>query len=142
MKKKDNDFIMKRTKRMIVKAASLSILFASIMGTAAFAASQHMEHNGYGYLHSHYSNGMRNVSAGTIRGNSVDYAYLQVTSTYNNGSVYTYTSPITRGDKKYSSNYEWTEDYSSVHKLYSNIDKNYTDNNADNYYDIVYLFED
>lgn len=58
-----------------------------------------------------------------------------------NGLVYTYTSPITCGYKKYSSNYEWSEDYRNVHRLYSNINKS-ADNNIDNYYDIVYLSED
>ncbi len=131
----------KKDKRTVVKAAALSALLISAMGTAAFAASENMECDGYGYLNSNYSNGIRNVSAGTIRGNSVDFAFLEVTTTYQNGEQYTYTSSITRDNKTYSSNYEWSEDYSSVHKLYSNIDKS-EDNNMDNYYDIVYLSED
>lgn len=131
----------KKHKRTVVKAVALSALLISVMGIAAFAASENMECDGYGYLNSNYSNGMRNVSAGTIRGNSVDYAYLSVTTTYYDGSEYIYKSSITRDNKTYSSNYEWSEDYSSVHKLYSNIDKS-ADNNMDNYYDIVYLSED
>lgn len=143
MNKKHNGVIIKKTKRTVIKAAALSALLVSVMGTAAFAASENMACDGYGYLNSNYSNGMRNVSAGTIRGNSVDYAYLSVTTTYYDSSQYIYTSSITRDNKIYSSNYEWSEDYSSVHKLYSNIDKSADkDNNIDNYYDIVYLSED
>ena len=115
----------KKHKRTVVKAVALSALLISVMGTAAFAASENMECDGYGYLNSNYSNGMRNVSAGTIRGNSVDYAYLSVTTTYYDGSEYIYTSPITRDNKTYSSNYEWSEDYTSIHKLYSYPDECY-----------------
>ncbi len=90
------------------------------MGTAAFAASENMECDGYGYLNSNYSNGMRNVSAGTIRGNSAHLALLQVTTTYQNSEQYTYSSGVSYSDPTYSSDYEWSEDYTSVHKLYSN----------------------
>lgn len=111
----------KKHKRTVVKAVALSALLISVMGTAAFAASENMECDGYGYLNSNYSNGMRNVSAGTIRGNSADLALLQVTTTYQNGEQYTYSSSITCSDKTYSSDYEWSEDYTSVHKLYTSV---------------------
>ncbi len=110
----------KKHKRTVVKAVALSALLISVMGTAAFAASENMECDGYGYLNSNYSNGMRNVSAGTIRGNSAHLALLQVTTTYQNSEQYTYSSGVSYSDPTYSSDYEWSEDYTSVHKLYSN----------------------
>lgn len=116
----------KKHKRTVVKAVALSALLISVMGTAAFAASENMECDGYGYLNSNYSNGMRNVSAGTIRGNSAHLARLQVTTTYQNGEQYTYSSSITCSDKTYSSDYEWSEDYTSVHKLYTNVENCYS----------------
>lgn len=121
MKRKENNVLMvKKSKRTIIKAVALSALLVSAMTTVAFAASEKMAQGGYAYLNSSYSNGMRNVSAGTIRGNSVDLAYLKVITTYQDGSEYIYESSISYSDPTYSSDYEWSEDYTSVHKLYSN----------------------
>ena len=127
MKKKENNVLMeKKSKRTMIKAVALSALLVSAMTTVAFAASEKMEKGGYAYLNSSYSNGMRNVSAGTIRGNSAHLARLQVTTTYQNGEQYTYSSSITCSDKTYSSDYEWSEDYTSVHKLYTNVENCYS----------------
>lgn len=120
MKKKEhNILIVKKSKRTLVRAAALSALVVSAMTITAFAEQQNMAEGGFAYLNSNYSNGMRNVSAGTIRGNSTDFAYLSVTTTYQNGEQYTYESSITRNDQTYSSDYEWSEDYTSVHMVYS-----------------------
>ncbi len=122
MKKKENNvLIVKKSKRTMIKAVALSALLVSTMTITVFAARENMAEGGYAYLNSNYSNGMRNVSAGTIRGNSADLALLQVTTTYQNGEQYTYSSSITCSDKTYSSDYEWSEDYTSVHKLYTSV---------------------
>ncbi len=127
MKRKENNVLMvKKSKRTMIKAVALSALLVSAMTTVAFAASEKMAQGGYAYLNSSYSNGMRNVSAGTIRGNSAHLALLQVTTTYQNGEQYTYSSSITCSDKTYSSDYEWSEDYTSVHKLYTNVENCYS----------------
>ncbi len=121
MKRKENNVLMvKKSKRTMIKAVALSALLVSAMTTVAFAASEKMAQGGYAYLNSSYSNGMRNVSAGTIRGNSAHLALLQVTTTYQNSEQYTYSSGVSYSDPTYSSDYEWSEDYTSVHKLYSN----------------------
>ena len=126
MKKKENNVLMvKKSKRTMIKAVALSALLVSAMTTVAFAAQRDMAKEGHAYLYSNYSNGMRNVTAGTTRGNSVDFALLEVTTTYQNGEQYTYKSSITRDNKTYSSNYEWSEDYTSIHKLYSYPDECY-----------------
>ena len=117
--------MVKKSKRTMIKALALSALLVSAMTITAFAARENMEKGGYAYLNSSYSNGMRNVSAGTIRGNSADFAYLSVTTTYQNGEQYTYESSITRNDQTYSSNYEWSEDYTSIHMLYSSPNVRY-----------------
>ncbi len=127
MKKKENNvLIVKKSKRTMIKAAALSVLLVSAMTTVAFADSQVMDKGGYAYLNSSYSNGMRNVSAGTIRGISSHLAFLEVTTTYQNGEQYTYSSSITCSDKTYSSDYEWSEDYTSVHKLYTSVNNCYS----------------
>lgn len=127
MKKKENNvLIVKKSKRTMIKAAALSVLLASAMTTVAFAVSTNMESGGYAYLNSNYSNGMRNVSAGTIRGNSAHLAFLEVTTTYQDGDQYIYNSGVSCSDKTYSSDYEWSEDYTSVHKLYTSVSNCYS----------------
>lgn len=134
MKRKENNVLMvKKSKRTMIKAAALSALLVSAMTTVAFAASEKMAEGGYAYLNSSYSNGMRNVSAGTIRGNSAHLALLEVTTTYQNGEQYTYSSGVSCNDQTYSSDYEWSEDYTSVHKLYTSVRNCYsTANLAEN----------
>ena len=62
----------------MIKAVALSALLVSAMTiTLLLQLRENMEKGGYAYLNSSYSNGIRNVSAGTIRGNSADFAYLQ-----------------------------------------------------------------
>ena len=109
---------------------ALSALLVFAMSMTVIAASAEMARGGNAYLNCNYSNGMRNMSAGTIRGNTVDMASLIVTTTYQDGSVYVYNSGVGTKDQTTSSNYEWSEDYSSIHSLYES---------ADNLYDRVRL---
>lgn len=104
---------------------ALSALLVFAMSMTVIAASAEMARGGNAYLNCNYSNGMRNMSAGTIRGNSVDMAALIVTTTYQDGSEYVYNSGISRNDQFTSSDYEWSEDYSSIHSLYESADKRY-----------------
>lgn len=117
-----------KVKRTLVLSAILIFMFSMTV----LAENISMQNGGYAYLNSNYSNGMRNVSAGTIRGDTTHMAYLSVTTTYQNGDVDTITRGPIHEDVTYSSDYEWSEDYSSVHKLYTD---------AKNCYDTRYLSE-
>ena len=112
-------------KTKIKRIAALSALLVFAMSMTVLAERREMARGGTAYLNCNYSNGMRNMSAGTIRGNTVDMASLIVTTTYQNGSEYVYDSGISRKDQFTSSDYEWSEDYSSIHSLYESATKRY-----------------
>lgn len=117
----------------VKRVLALSALTIFAVSTTVFAAEEYMEQGGYAYLNSNYSNGMRNMSAGTIRGNNTHMASLKVTTRYQDGSEEVYNSGVSRSDKTLASDYEWSEDYKSHHRLFSS---------AQNCYDNAYLSED
>lgn len=116
----------------VKRTLALSALLIFMFSMTVLAANKNMNYGGYAYLNSNYSNGMRNVSAGTIRGNTTHMALLSVTTTYQNGSQDTITKGPSYEDVFYSYGYEWSEDYTSVHKLYTD---------PENCYDTEYLSE-
>lgn len=129
---KTEEFTMKLSVK-VKRVLALSALTIFSVSTTVFAVQTNMEQGGYAYLNSNYSNGMRDMSAGTIRGNTTHMAYLKVTTRYQDGSEEVYDSGVSRSDKTTSSGYEWSEDYKSHHRLFTSAEK---------LYDEEYLSED
>lgn len=117
----------------VKRVLALSALTIFSVSTTVFAVQTNMEQGGYAYLNSNYSNGMRNMSAGTIRGNATHMASLRVTTRYQDGSEEVYYSGVSKSDKTRSLDYEWSEDYKSIHRLFTS---------AEDLYDEVHLSED
>lgn len=116
----------------VKRTLALSAILIFMFSMTVLAINKNMKNGGYAYLNSNYSNGMRNVSAGTIRGNTTHMALLSVTTTYQDGGQDTIIRGPGYEDAFYSFGYEWSEDYTSVHKLYTD---------PANCYDTVYLSE-
>ena len=102
----------------IKKVLVSTVAFVSLFGVVpTLAASQQMD-GGYAYLNANYSGGMKKCSGGTIREND-DYSSIYVTTTYQSGSQSNYSSGVVANDASFDSGWEWSEDYSSIHKLYT-----------------------
>lgn len=81
------------------------------------AKSENME-NGYAYNNASYSGGLRCCDAGTVNERDGEYASLYLRTTYDDGTEDEYWSGITYGSAHKSTDWEWAEDYYSIHELH------------------------
>lgn len=104
-----------KIKKMIVlTVSSISVVCA----IPALAKSANME-DGYAYNNASYSSGLRKCSAGTINNRDNEYASLYICTTYQDGTQSDYWSGIVEGSASINWGWERTEDYSSIHRLYT-----------------------
>jgi hypothetical protein len=105
--------------RRFLKTTALFFIAIAVTGTVSvFAASGSMT-DGYAYNVVSHSGELKNCNAGTVNEAENEYASLQVTTTYTDGSTDCYASGIQFGAVEWNSGYEWSEDYSSFHGLYT-----------------------
>lgn len=108
----------------IKKMICLSAILVSFSCITAFAgkSSSPMYHNGdevgEASIDVSYASGMRNCYALT-RMDSSYYSSVYVTACYQDGSEYGFWSGIKQGNTNYEAGYEWTEDYTSIHRGYT-----------------------
>ncbi len=107
-------------RRGIKRSIVFTVLsFSVVCAVPALAKSANMD-DGYAYNNASYSGGLRRCSAGTINNRDNEYASLYVCTTYQDGTQSDYWSGIVEDSAVVNFGWESTEDYSSIHRLYTN----------------------
>ncbi len=108
-------------KLKLKRVIALAMLMSFCIATTVFGANATMLNSGYAFLNSGSSNGMKMVDSGTIRGNVNHYSSLKVTTTYTDGTEDVVNRSVSKSNSYYTSSWEWSEGYNSVHKLYDTV---------------------
>lgn len=106
-------------KRKIMQAIISSVVAMSVIAAVPVFAASYTMNDGYAYNDVSHSGGLRKCSAGTINHVDNEYASLYLETTYYDGDVESYWSGIIESATYYSTSWEQSEDYRSIHKLYT-----------------------